>query len=135
MYFLCKNIVYNTLGAGRKMLNICPRSSVFLLPGTTDMRKAINGLAQMVADHISYNVFDGSYFIFCNKPCTIIKILYWDNNGFCLWQKRLEKDHFHWPKTALEVMELRPQELSWLLDGLNPFAIKGHQKLLYNMLK
>lgn len=99
------------------------------------MRKAINGLVQMIANHTDYNVLSGACFIFCNKSSTIIKILYWNNNGFCLWQKRLEKDRFCWPKTALQVMELHPQQLRWLLDGLDPFSIKGHQKLVYKIVK
>lgn len=99
------------------------------------MRNAINGLSLMVADHTTYNVLNGSKFIFCNKSSTIIKILYWEDNGFCLWQKRLEKDRFRWPRTACDVMALTSQELRWLLDGLDPFSLKGHSRLVYKIVK
>ncbi len=48
-----------------------------------------------------------------------MKILYWDRNGFCIWQKRLEKDRFKWPGTHKEVMNIGEKELSWLVAGLN----------------
>ena len=52
--------------------------AVFLMPGSTDMRKAINALSQVVAQTDQCNAFDGSYFVFCNKARQIIKILYWE---------------------------------------------------------
>ena len=71
-----------------------PGAKVFLVLGTTDMRKAINGLSLLVAEHLEMDVFSGHLFAFCNRDRSIIKILYWDNNGFCLWQKRLERHRF-----------------------------------------
>ena len=107
---------------------------VFLVLGATDMRKAINGLSLMVADHLERDVFTGSLYVFCNRGRTIIKILYWDRNGFCLWQKRLEKHRFHWPETPGQVMELGNTELGWLLEGLDPLEVKGHPRLFYSTL-
>ncbi len=49
----------------------------------------------------------------------MVKILYWDRNGFCLWHKRLEKHLFTWPVFPEEVMEIDPRELHWLLEGLD----------------
>ena len=62
-------------------------TTVNLVLGSTDMRKSINGLSLIVADHLERDVFSGHLFVFCNQSKTIIKILYWDRNGFCLWQK------------------------------------------------
>ena len=64
---------------------------VYLALGYTDMRKAINGLSIIVED-LNLDPFSGHLFVFCNRRRKILKILYWDTNGFCLWQKRLEKD-------------------------------------------
>jgi len=66
----------------------------FYRAGATDMRKAVNGLSMLVADYLDLDVFTGNFFVFCNRARTIIKILYWERNGFCLWQKRLEKHRF-----------------------------------------
>ncbi|MBF0468782.1 MAG: IS66 family insertion sequence element accessory protein TnpB [Desulfamplus sp.] len=36
----------------------------------------------------------------------MVKILYRDRKGFCLWHKRLEKDSFKWPASKAEVMTI-----------------------------
>jgi len=113
-------------------MQLPPNTKVYLAMGSTDMRKAINGLSVMVSEQMKLDVFSGQLFVFCNRKCTIIKILYWDKNGFCLRQKRLEKDYFKWPKTSEEVMNITRRELSWLLDGLN--IKKAHKPLKYSMI-
>lgn len=108
---------------------------VFIAPGTTDMRKSINGLSMLVADQFTLDPFSGSLFAFCNRKRDIVKILYWDHNGFCLWHKRLEKDRFQWPDTEESVLTVRGRELTWLLDGLSINQCDAHQQLTYkNML-
>ena len=60
---------------------------LFVRPGPTDMRKQINCLAVMVEQQLEKNPFeDGALYLFCNKERRILKILYWDATGFCLWQ-------------------------------------------------
>lgn len=51
------------------------------------MRKAIDGLSVVVADQLARDPLSGAYFVFSNRSRTIVKGLYWDRNGFCLWQK------------------------------------------------
>ena len=111
-----------------------PHTKVFLVLGVTDMRKAIDGLSIMVAEHLERDVFSGHLFVFCNWNRSILKILYWDRNGFCLWQKRLEKHRFTWPESEQEVLEMGSRELGWLLDGLDPFQARGHSRLTYSTL-
>lgn len=112
---------------------LVPEHEVYLMPGYVDMRKAINGLSLLV-DTGGMNAYEGSYFVFCGKTRQIIKILYWEVNGFCLWQKRLEKQRFKWPKDASEVRKISSRELRWLLDGLNPLRTVGHKELSYSIL-
>ena len=104
---------------------------IYLAVGSTDMRKAINGLSIVVQEQMEQDPFSGHLFVFCNRRRTIIKILYWDRNGFALWQKRLEKHFFSWPKSAKQVLQIEPRELSWLLDGLKIDQIKGYKELSY----
>jgi transposase len=111
-----------------------PHTKVFLVLGVTDMRKAINGLSLIVADHLNGDAFSGHLFAFSNRDRTIINILYWDRNGFCLWQKRLERHRFVWPESEQEVLELGARELGWLLDGLDPLQACGHPWLGYSTL-
>ncbi len=103
---------------------------VFLAVGHTDMRKAINGLSIMVEQDMSLNPFSGDLFVFCNRARTIIKILYWDHNGFCLWLKRLEKHRFKWPISVDEVVTIGAKQLNWLLAGLD--FTSAHEQLYYS---
>ena len=105
---------------------------VYLTLGPTDMRKAINGLSIMVEDCLKLDPFSGHLFVFCNRRRNIIKILYWNKNGFCLWQKRLEKDHFKWPKNEEEVFSISRKELGWLIAGLD--ITTAHDTLKYETL-
>lgn len=114
---------------------ILPSSTrVYVVLGSTDLRKAINGLSLLVTDIPEMDVFSGQLFVFCNKSRTLIKILYWDRNGFCLWQKRLEKHRFFWPESREQALELGTRELSWLLEGLDPTLMQGHPSLKYSTI-
>ena len=46
--------------------------------------------------------FQDALFVFCNAQRPILKALYWDRTGFCLWMQRLEKHRFPWPANARE---------------------------------
>lgn len=116
------------------MLQSSFQSQVFIVLGATDMRKAVNGLSIMVAEHLSLDLFSGNYFVFCNRGRTIIKVLYWDNNGFCLWQKRLEKHRYFWPESEQEVLEFSYRQLRWLLEGLDPVRTQAHPSLSYSTI-
>lgn len=107
---------------------------VYLVLGSTDLRKAVNGLSLLVAGLPEMDVFSGQLFVFCNKSRTLIKILYWDRNGFCLWQKRLEKHRFFWPESREQALELGTRELSWLLEGLDHTRMQGHPSLEYSTI-
>ena len=102
---------------------------VYVAVGSTDMRKSINGLSILVEQAMDQNPFSGDLFVFCNRLRTIVKILYWDHNGFCLWHKRLEKDRFKWPQSIDEVISIDQRQLQWLLAGLDITA--AHRQLYY----
>jgi len=108
------------------------QAKVYLVTGYTDMRKSINGLSIMVQAYLEFDPFSGHLFVFCNRDKNIIKILYWDLNGFCLWQKKLEKHSFKWPTSEEEVLYIEKRQLSWLLDGLDLVQSQGHEALKYS---
>ena len=103
---------------------------VYLALGATDMRKSINGLSLLVAGEFELDLFSGNLFAFCNRRRDMVKILYWGHNGFCIWLKRLEEDHFRWPDNEQEVMEISQVELNWLLHGLD--LRQAHRSLSYS---
>lgn len=107
------------------MENFWNRTEIYLRPGRTDMRKAINSLSILVQEEMKLNPFDKSLFIFSNGRRTL-KILYWDRNGFCLWMKRLEKDRFPWPRNGDIVYQVTVDQLDWLLSGIDFFHAHGN---------
>ena len=106
-----------------------PGLKVYLALGFTDMRKSVNGLSLIINDILDQDPLSGHLFVFCNRRKTIIKILYWDRNGFCLWYKRLEKDMFRWPAREAELLEIGHRELMWLLEGLELKQRRAHRQL------
>lgn len=98
------------------------------------MRKSINTLSILVQEHMELDPFSGHFFVFSNRRKNIIKILYWDRNGFCLWQKRLEKDIFRWPDSASEVLEIDNRQLGWLIEGLEVQQGFAHDRLMYSTM-
>ena len=116
------------------MLFPSPGMRVYLALGNTDMRKSINGLSILVESNMELDPFSGHLFVFCNRRRNILKILYWDRNGFCLWHKRLEKHRFRWPESESEVLKIGHRELMWLIDGLEIDQQKAHKSLSYSIL-
>ena len=72
---------------------------VYLAMGPTDMRKGFNGLSVLAQDTLKQDPFSGHLFVFRGKQGDLIKVLYWDGQGFCLFAKRLERGRFVWPIT------------------------------------
>jgi transposase len=106
---------------------------VFIHRDYVDMRKAINGLSQIVESSNMGNLMEPHLFVFSGKTRSVIKILYFDRSGFCLWQKRLEQDKFPWPRKSLDtVVKITPEQLAWLLDGYDIFKIKPFAELKYD---
>lgn len=67
---------------------------VFVRPDATDLQKQINGLAVLVQMVMELDPLSGHLYLFSNQERRLLKVLYWDCNGFCMWQKRLERDRF-----------------------------------------
>ena len=102
---------------------------IYLHTNAVDFRKSINGLLAIVENELELDAFRGALFIFCNKKQDKLKLLYWDNTGFALWYKRLEKRRFKWPKIGeLDRLSLSEQQLQWLLGG---YDVIGHSTLHY----
>src|ERR1700691_2245464 len=92
---------------------------VWLACGRTDMRKGIDGLAMLVQQVLSENPFDGALFAFRGRRGGMVKLLWYDGQGMCLFSKRLERGHFVWPVTETGRVSLTPAQLSMLLEGID----------------
>ena len=111
------------------MLIDIENTEIYIQPGSTDLRKQINGLSIIVQEEMIKDPFSKTLFLFCNKNRKLLKLIYWDRNGFCLWLKRLEKDKFPWPKDKKEAQSISLEEFKLLLNGIDFW--KAHQELSY----
>ena len=91
---------------------------IYLAMGPTDMRKGFDGLSMLAQEVLKQEPFSGHLFVFRGKRGDLVKVLYWDGQGFCLFAKRLEKGRFVWPITKEGVATLTPAQLSMLLEGI-----------------
>ena len=95
-------------------------NKIILAVGYTDLRRSIDGLAQIIGTKYDLNPFDaGVLFLFCGRRTDRIKGLLWEGDGFLLLYKRIEKGRLQWPNTPDEVRELTPQQFRWLMEGLS----------------
>lgn len=102
-------------------------NQVYLALGPTDLRKSIDGLSLIVQESFNLDPFSRHLFVFCNRKRDKIKILEWDNNGFWLHYKRLEKDIFKWPSgTEGSSLIIDERQFRWLLDGLSIHQKAAH---------
>lgn len=106
---------------------------IYLFVPIVDMRKQLPGLSVLIADALGHDPFTGSLYMFRGRRRDLIKCIYWDNTGFAMWVKRLDRELFPWPKTSStnETIFLSSEQLALLLAGVNIWKIKKHKTLKY----
>ena len=92
---------------------------VYLAAGVTDMRKGFDGLAALVQQRLRQDPFGGAVYAFRGKRGDLVKLLWFDGQGLCLFSKRLDRGRFVWPVTATGTVTLTPAQLSMLLEGID----------------
>jgi transposase len=107
-------------------------NQVFIHRDPIDMRKGINGLCDIIQGANMGNIREKNLFVFCGRRRDSVKILYFDRSGFCLWQKRLELERFPWPKKHTEsIVNIQPEQLNWLLDGIDVWKMKPFEEVYF----
>jgi transposase len=94
---------------------------VHLALGHTSMRKGMHGLATLVQETLKKDVFSGHLFAFRGKNASMMKILFWDGNGLCLFTKRLDRGEFTWPRVSEQggTVKLSAAQLAMLIEGID----------------
>jgi transposase len=114
------------------------RVAVYVCLEAVDFRKGANSLALLVEQALGLEPFAEQIVVFRNRRATAVKVLYWERNGFCLWQKRLERERFHWPSasgpSATPTVTLDGEQLGWLLEGYDLAAWRPHRALQYTSM-
>jgi transposase len=97
---------------------------VWLASGHTDMRKGFDGLALLVQETLKRDPHGGHLFVFRGRRGGLIKILWHDGQGMCLFAKRLERGRFVWPATRTDdaadrAVTITPAQLGYMLEGID----------------
>jgi len=102
------------------MLSLPPSVRFFVATKPMDMRKSFNGLLGATRQVLEEDPLSGHLFVFFNRRRTLVKVLYWDGSGFCLWAKRLERGAFRLPDWhGRDRVEMEAGELALILEGLD----------------
>ena len=92
---------------------------VWLATGHTDMRKGFPGLSLMVQEVLRRDPLGGNLFVFRGRRGDLLKIIWHDGQGACLFSKRLERGRFIWPTPVDGVVAITPAQLGYLLEGID----------------
>jgi transposase len=115
------------------MLLISPPAKILLARGATDMRKSFTGLITLTEAVLRQDPASGHLFVFINRRRDMIKILYWDGTGFCIWYKRLARGGFQIPRIDSQSrsasVELSASQLGLILEGIDLDSVR--QRLRY----
>ena len=101
------------------MIPVPANTHVWLAVGVTDMRRGFTTLAAQAEQTLKQDPFAGHMFVFRGRRGDLIKIIWWDGQGACLFSKRLEKGRFVWPSATEGTVSLTPSQLACLLEGID----------------
>jgi len=100
------------------MLALTAAVRIFLYSHPADMRKGADGLSGLVVGEMKTDPLSGAVYVFCNRRRTVIKLLYWDRDGYAVWMKRLERGRFRLPSDGRPGSEIDRATLSMMLEGV-----------------
>ena len=88
-------------------------------PGIGLFQGVDEGLAALAQGALEQDPFSGHVFVFRGRRGDIVKLLWWDGQGLCLFAKRLERGRFVWPQAEGGTVHLSRAQLSMLLEGID----------------
>lgn len=117
------------------MLSLPLPVRILVCTKAADMRRSFDGLAQLVRDWLGADPLSGHLFVFRNRRGDRVKLLYWDEDGYAIWYKRLEEGAFAFPvqdgRRAVigeHGLQIRAADLAMLLDGVDLTSVKRSKR-------
>jgi len=101
------------------MIPVPASTRIWLAGGVTDMRKGFVGLSAMTEQVLKGDPYSGHLFVFRGRRGDLVKVIWWDGQGACLFSKRLERGRFVWPSVADGRLCISAAQLSMLLEGID----------------
>ncbi len=105
--------------SGPQMIPVPTGARVWLATGYTDMRRGFPSLALQVQEVLRKDPLSGHLFVFRGRRSDLVKVIWHDGQGACLFTKRLERGRFIWPSVAGEAVTISPAQMSYLLSGID----------------
>ena len=101
------------------MIPVPASTRVWLAAGVTDMRKGFASLSALAEGVLRLDPYSGHLFVFRGRRGDLIKVIWWDGQGACLFSKRLERGRFVWPSPADGKVSVSAAQLAMLLEGID----------------
>jgi transposase len=92
---------------------------IWIVAGITDMRRGLTSLSGLVQTSLEQSPLSGEIYVFRGRRGDLIKILFHDGEGICLFQKRLDRGRFVWPQADSGTIFLTRAQLSMLCEGID----------------
>jgi transposase len=113
------------------MLSVPGQLKILLCLEATDMRKSFDSLSALVQEQLKLDPLSGHLFVFRSKRADRVKLLYWEQDGYALWYKRLEAGTFRFPARPREdqrSLSVSAADLAMLLSGVDLASVKRTQR-------
>ena len=104
-------------GTGAEARGVCVR--VWLATGHTDMRKGFASLSLQVQEVLRRDPLSGQLFCFRGRRGDLLKVIWHDGQGACLFTKRLERGRYLWPSATDGAVTISSAQLGYLLSGID----------------
>ena len=101
------------------MRGLPANTQIWIAAGVTDLRRGFTGLSALVQTKLEKSPMSGQVFIFRGRRGDLVKLIWFDGDGLCLFCKRLERGRFVWPQASEGVVYLTRAQLSMLLEGID----------------
>ena len=101
------------------MIPVPAQTKVWLAAGVADMRRGFNGLSALAEKQLRQDPYSGHLFVFRGRRGDLIKLIWFDGQGACLFSKRLERGRFVWPSPAQGRVTITSAQLAMLLEGID----------------
>lgn len=92
---------------------------IWIVAGITDMRRGLTSLSGLVQTSLEQSPLSGEVYVFRGRRGDLVKILFHDGEGICLFQKRLDRGRFVWPQAESGTVSLTRAQLSMLCEGID----------------
>ena len=101
------------------MIALPSHTQIWIAAGVTDLRRGFAGLSALVQTKLEKSPMSGQVFIFRGRRGDLVKLIWFDGDGLCLFAKRLERGKFIWPQATEGSVSLTRAQLSMLLEGID----------------